>query len=393
MTFTLNTVAARAKLKPRNAPYYTKLAKGSFLGYRKLAGESTGTWTARYREDDTDQQHWCSLGAFDHLSPSERFAAAKDAAEAWCKHLGMGGAPEIVSVKAACEEYVAHVRSMKGHKAADDIAARFDRWVYSNTALARIELPKLGRSTIEKWRKGLAEKPVRVNHDVENPVTRPRAPSSINRDMTALRAALNRAHDLGHVTSDLAWRQALKPIQKANGRRDLYLDIGQRRTLLNSAEEDIRHFMQGMALVPLRPGALAVLTVAHFNKRLGVLTVGKDKAGKDRRIALPETTAAFFAEMTKDKLPGAPLLSRANGKPWDKDSWKKPIKAAAEAAELPAEVTAYTLRHSVITDLVTGGLDMFTTAQLSGTSVEMIESHYGHLKETVATPALAALAL
>jgi len=36
---------------------------------------------------------------------------------------------------------------------------------------------------------------------------------------------------------------------------------------------------------------------------------------------------------------------------------------------------------------------MFTTAQLSGTSVEMIERHYGHLKQAVATPALAALAL
>ena len=74
-----------------------------------------------------------------------------------------------------------------------------------------------------------------------------------------------------------------------------------------------------------------------------------------------------------------------------KDAWKKPIKAAA--AVLPNTVTAYTLRHSVITDLVTNGLDLLTVAQLSGTSVTMIEKHYGHHRADHAAKALAGLAL
>ncbi len=51
------------------------------------------------------------------------------------------------------------------------------------------------------------------------------------------------------------------------------------------------------------------------------------------------------------------------------------------------------MRHSVITDLVTGGLDLLTVALLSGTSVAMIERHYGHLRAEHAAPALATLAL
>ena len=78
---------------------------------------------------------------------------------------------------------------------------------------------------------------------------------------------------------------------------------------------------------------------------------------------------------------------------WNKDMWKGPIKIAAAAAELSPSTTAYTLRHSVITDLVTDGLDLLTVAQLSGTSVTMIERHYGHLRADHAAAALARLEL
>ena len=78
---------------------------------------------------------------------------------------------------------------------------------------------------------------------------------------------------------------------------------------------------------------------------------------------------------------------------WNKDAWKHPVKAAAGAAKLPEGTTAYTLRHSTITDLVHGGLDLLTVAQISGTSVRMIEKNYGHLRGDVAADALAKLAL
>ena len=138
---------------------------------------------------------------------------------------------------------------------------------------------------------------------------------------------------------------------------------------------------------------MATLTVDKVNIQLGILTVGKDKAGRDRKIKLPPTTASIFSSLTKDKLPTAPLLTQYNGQAWGKDNWKKPIKTAAAAAGLPDAVTAYTLRHSVITDLVTNGLDLLTVAQLSGTSVAMIEKHYGHHREEHAAKALAGLNL
>lgn len=70
-----------------------------------------------------------------------------------------------------------------------------------------------------------------------------------------------------------------------------------------------------------------------------------------------------------------------------------PIKEAARAADLPDSTTAYAMRHSTLTNLVTGGLDLLSVAQISGTSVAMIERHYGHLNADRAAAALAGLTL
>ena len=392
MAHRIDTVEARSKLKPRRPPYWQKLSGGCHLGYRKMTTGSDGTWLAQAYDPETQKQTRRSLGVFEHLTDGQRFDAAKKAAEAWFEHLGKGGTLDSSTVKKACEDYVSHVRAAKGDTQADDIEARFTRWVYSDR-IAAIELPKLTRKHVDAWRAALMKAPVVVNPHAEEPTERKRAASSVNRDMTALRAAFNHAHDNAAVTNDLAWRVALRPIENADGRRDAYLDRKQRLALIDKATADVGLFLKALALVPLRPGALAALTVASFDKRLGVLTIGKDKAGRDRRIKLPENIAAFFVERSKDKTPGAPLLARADGKAWDKDAWKKPIKAAVIAAELPGSITAYAMRHSAITDLVTGGLDLLTVAQLSGTSVAMIERHYGHLRADHAAAALATLVL
>lgn len=149
-----------------------------------------------------------------------------------------------------------------------------------------------------------------------------------------------------------------------------------------------------MSLIPLRPGAVASLTVANFDKRLGVLSIGKDKSGRDRKIALPVTTADFLAKQCKGKTPTAPLVCRSDGQFWDKDAWKKPFKTAAKAAHLPTDATAYALRHSTITDLIVlHKLDTITVALISGTSLLMIEKHYGHLQNDRAANALAGLSI
>lgn len=391
MTYRIDTVEGRSRLKIRIPPYWQKLSTSCHIGFRKSSG-SDGSWLAQVYEPSTKKQTRQSFGTLDHLPSHLRFDAAKKKAEEWFEHLGRGGSSKTVSVRMACEKYVQHLEDAGSAKSAADIEARFRRLIYEDK-IANIALTKLTRKAVEDWRNRLTKKPVLTNPYLDTSLTRTRSPSTVNREMAALRAALNNAYDNSEVTHDTAWRVALRAIENAGSRRDTYLDKEQRAALIAQADKSVGDFLRSLSLVPLRPGALASLHVGNLNIQLGVLTIGKDKAGGDRKIKLPPSTATVFAKFAKDKLPTAPLLSRSDGQAWNKDAWKKPIKAAAEAAGLSESVTAYTLRHSVITDLVTNGLDLLTVAQLSGTSVAMIEKHYGHHRADHAAKALAGLAL
>lgn len=50
-------------------------------------------------------------------------------------------------------------------------------------------------------------------------------------------------------------------------------------------------------------------------------------------------------------------------------------------------------RHSLTIDLIRARLQILTMAQLSGTSIAMIEKHYGHLVRDDAEEALASIAI
>ena len=390
MATRIDTVASRRKLKPRRGPYWHRLNKGCHVGFRKMTSGGHGSWLARAKDEEATVQHvYKPLGEFLELANHLRFDAATKAAQAWFEHLGRGGIAADATVAEACARYVTHLRTHKTDRAANDAEARFRNYVLDKAKLASTELTKLTPMQLEAWRKALKELPTRSGGHRGDL----RSDSTLNRDMTCFRAALNLAFLDGLVTSDFAWRSKLRPIKNADRRRELYLDRAQRLKFIERAPADLAAFLRGLCQLPLRPGALAKLTASDYDKHLKVLRVGQDKAGKDRRIKMPDVTAAFFDESCKGKLPSAPLLARADGKAWNKDAWKGLVKESVLGAKLPEGTTAYTLRHSVISDLVHDGLDLLTVAQISGTSVAMIERHYGHLRSEVAVTALARLAL
>lgn len=388
MALDLSKVGERERLKIQREPHWQRLHNGCFLGFRPSKRGYGGTWIARAYDEDAGKYHVKSLGDFGGRPKNEMFAAAKKAAESYWELVAAGGIARasLESVADACRDYAA---------SRPEAAQRFGRYVYGDP-IAKIKLNKLHRRHLLEWRERLASCPSLVTRrKSDNAEYRKRAASTINRDMVVLRAALAQILPLGAPNTEAAWQEALKPIPNANGRRTLYLDREQRKELIRHIAPEAEPFVRALCLLPLRPGAMANLTVADFDVRTSELTIGKDKTGKARRILLPPITKIVFASQVtnKHKLPNAPLFMRANGAAWDKNSWKRPIAEAVKHAGLPRGVTAYTLRHSTITDLVSDGLPLLTIAQISGTSAEMIERHYGHLASDAAVKALGKLSL
>ncbi len=382
----LSRVGDRSKLKPQREPHWQRLRAGCFLGFRPSKRGGKGKWIARVYDEDRGRYHVKSLGDYGTLQGNEMFAAAKRDTESIADLVESGGNPVVLieTVADACREYAASRLDAEG---------RFKRHIYGDP-IAKTKLCKLRRRHLREWRNRLEEKPALVSRrkNGENNY-RARAASSVNRDMAALRAALAAMLPQGAPQTDSAWQEALKPTPNADGRRTLYLDRKERRKLLAEIDPEAEPFIRALCLLPLRPGALASLQTRDFERRTNELTIGKDKNGKPRRIKLPSDAAQLVTKQAQKKAPEAPIFARSNGKPWDRHTWKKPIHAAAKKAGLPKDTTAYTLRHSTITDLVMAGLPLLTIAQISGTSAEMIERHYGHLISEAALQALDTLAL
>lgn len=386
MALDLSKVGERERLNVQREPHWQRLRAGCFLGFRPSKRGGKGTWIARAYDEDSRKYRVKSLGDMGTLAGNEMFAAAKKEAEAHAELVETGGEvrAKVLTVADACREY-AKPRPEAGH--------RFRRYVYDDP-IAKVKLAKLRRRHVKEWRERLEAQPALVSRRKEGEaIHRKRALSTVNRDMAVLRAALAKVLSPGAPNSEAAWQEALKAIPNANGRRTLYLDRGQRRKLVEKTDAEAAPFVRALCLLPLRPGALAALTAGDFDERTSELTIGKDKTGRPRRIQLPTLSNTLLTAQSANKLPSAPLFMRSNGRAWDKDSWKLPIAAAVAAAGLPSATSAYTLRHSTITDLVSAGLPLLTIAQISGTSAEMIERHYGHLASDAAVKALGELAL
>ncbi len=384
----LSRVGAREALKPRpsNEPHWQRVRNGCFLGYRPSKQHGTGTWIARAYDEHSRKYQRKALGDFGTLAPRDMFTAAKREAEAFADLIESGGfkPQRSETVHEACRAYA---------KERPDAEGRFRRHVYSDP-IAKVKIDRLRRRHLKEWRARLEQKPALVSRSKRGPKRyRDRSRSAINRDMVPLRAALFQVLPPGPPGTEAAWQEALAPIRNADTQRTLYLDLSQRRALLGHMATEAAPFVKALCMIPLRPGAMASLAAGDFDKRTRELTIGKDKSGRPRRIIVPESVADLMSENAKKKAPAEALFMRSNGGRWTKEQWNAPIRAAAAEAKLPAGITAYTLRHSVITDLVNGGLPILTVAQISDTSVEMIERHYGHLNRSAAEQALAGLAL
>lgn len=367
----IHKVGVRRALRPRREPYWgPPLARGRYVGFRKIAG-GEGSWIARAREDD-GHQRYKSLGIATGVLD---YAAACNEARRWFADLEAGVSDEAITVAQACREYVEDRRREKGDASARDAEMRFARTVYE-TELGRRPLSKVRTNHILVWRDSLLL-----------------AKPSANRTLTALKAALNLAVRRRRVSAVAAreWGDA-RPFRAVGKRRDLFLDLKQRRALLAAAGEGaLRDLLEASLLTGARAGELVNATRAQFDARTGSMTfIGKTGT---RTVPLGPPAVTLFKRLARDKLPAARLLARDDGKAWAHSDWDELVREAAVAAKLPSGTCLYTLRHSFITQALTDGMATLDVARLVGTSIGMIEKHYGHLVASAARERLAQVRL
>jgi len=328
--------------------------------------------------------------------PGVTVDAARTRARAVLAETDQHGAPLAVAkpkadttVADACRDYVATLKKDGRDTAAADADRRFERCLYADK-LGKVRLTDLHQDHIEAWRDrvergDLPDLPVKRGRP---PVAKPLAKSSVNRMRTVLVAALNHAVARRKASPDVAFEwNAVKPLKDASQRRGLYLERTQRRALLEAAEGPVRDLIECVALTGCRPGDPSLCLRSDYDGRTA--SVRFRSKDHDRKIPLSPAATTLFDRLAKGKLPKAHLFTQDGTKAWTADAWSEPVREAAARAGLPAGVTLYTLRHCWITDAIVGGMDLLTVAKLAGTSLAMIEKHYGHLVQGAARDKLA----
>jgi integrase len=414
----LDSRAARERLKPRGKPYYRAIEPGLHLGYRKVKGrpgqQVAGTWVVRRY---SGQQAY----TVERIGVADDFADADGAAvlsfkqgqdEARRRHSAAAKATKTpagpLTVRTAVEEYLAFLEDNR--KSARD--SRYKAEASILPALGDIEIGALTTASIRKWHRDLAKVPPRLrtkpgqeqrHREVDDSdEAKRRRRSTANRILTVLKAALNHQFNEGHVTSDVEWRR-VAPFESVDAARVRYLSLAESQRLINAAEQDFRPLIKAALMSGARYGELTRLLVEDFNPDSETLLIRKSKSGKARHIELTAEGAAFFkrttmvraAELAKHHAEQATqrgqeppldgdgpvlLFAHEDGAAWGKSHQARPMQGACTAAKITPRISFHGLRHTWASHAVMNGVPLLVVAKNLGHSdTRMVEKHYGHL--------------
>ena len=269
-----------------------------------------------------------------------------------------------LTVLHACYRFAAKVRAAKGDHAANELMARYRRWVEPDP-LAGCTLSQLTSEEFDQFRLRLISAPV-TGADSK---LRPRQPATAFRDLAAVRAALNQAVADGLVIDDSAWRSALQVTREASRHLLPYITPSLRGQFIAVASKSFRPMAQALCLLPLPPSALISLKVACFDVATEQFQIGSLAGDVPQKLALPPDISSFLTEATRNRSGSERLIVRSNGTAWSIRALSRRVQRSARAAEFPTSSPTQALRHSVISDMLHSGISYAHVSQLSGISV------------------------
>ncbi|MFD1950666.1 tyrosine-type recombinase/integrase [Sphingomonas arantia] len=383
----LDTRAARDRLPVKAEPYWKMLNEGEHLGYYR--GVRVAKWVARYRKPRAAGGYAkTTLAEADDDSDADGskimdYRQAQAAARAWFELVARGGPKQgPFTVGDALTEYLAKFRgkSIVSTRSRVETVVRPD-W-------DTVEVAQLTQKQVADWHRARAASPAKLRTGkfalkqneretvTEDAIRRRR--STANRDLTVLKAALNRAADERTGLPTEAWRN-VKPFANVDAAKLRYLSDEEVRLVVNAVDPVIRKLVQAALLTGARYGELTAAKVRDFDQQANALWLLDTKAGKPRIVYLEAEGVRLFKQLAHGREAGDLLLPRGDGKRWGHSQQTRYMKAACVAAKIePAGF--HDLRRTYGARLALRGVPMAVIAEALGHADERItRKHYAHL--------------
>jgi integrase len=364
----LETRTTRLKLRVQRKPYFTTIAPGIGLGYRRNVG--AGTWSVR--ASDGHGGNWLKSFAVadDHEEANGEsvldFWMAQDKARTIAR-AGEGSSGERpATVGEALDAYEADLRA-RGGAMGNVTRVRFN--VPSTLAARPVGL--LTAKELRAWRDRLVKASM--------------APASADRTARALAAALSlAARDDPRITNATAWKTGLARLPDAEQSRNVILPDSAIRVVVAAAYEvdpAFGLFVELAAVTGARASQLLRVEVCDLQDgtapRLMVPTSRKGRRRKTERrpLPIPPALARALRQAAAGRPGNAPLLLRTDGSHWPALDLVM-FRRAAKQAGLDLDVTPYCLRHSSIVRQLVAGVPLRLVAASHDTSTAIIERNY-----------------
>ena len=376
----LESATSRRKLVVRKKPYWLKLSPGIALGYRR--NEGPGTWSVR--SSDGHGRLWEKrLALADDLESAApphvlTFWDAQKVALALARkqpHSSDEGCP--ITVAEALDRYQEDLKARGGSIYNAGMPRK-----HLSTVLLSKPVALLGANELKQWRDSL------IGGRLQ--------PSSINRMLKSLRAALSLAARLdtriqNATREGSACRRCPMPIATATS----FARRSDQRAGAAAYAHDraLGLYVDTLAVTGARPSQAARLTVADLitasakAPRLMMPLSGKGRspnraARKAQRVPVPITPAlaSQLKQASKGRAADAPLLLQADGRSWGErpsENYRDAVREIVACVGLDAEtVTLYATRHSSIVRQLLAGVPIRIVAVSHDTSVAAIEKTY-----------------
>ena len=251
------------------------------------------------------------------------------------------------------------------------IATLTERLRHAERAFGAVPLRELERMSgdVAAWK---TRQPERVRHD----------------RVRALSQALGAAVRWGHMTVNpvpLAGRNPQPPPRPIRAYTRAELDA-----ITAELAPQYAPLPVFVAATGLRPEEWIALERRDVDRRGRALTIARTMSGGEivelaktnaSRRQVPLSLRAIAAlDMVPARLDTPLLFAAARGGPIDLHNWSRRVWAPAiEAAGIARPARTYDLRSTFASDALAAGVSVFELARIMGTSVRMIELHYGAL--------------
>lgn len=161
------------------------------------------------------------------------------------------------------------------------------------------------------------------------------------------------------------------------------------RKILAAALPHYRPLIQALKDTGARPGELIAARATDFRPEIGAFVFHKESTRrreqfahktakkKDRTIFLTGETLSTVKELVQ-RFPAGPLFRKKSGRPFQKFNVVDRFIKLQKKLKMP-HLTAYSYRHQFATDMLKGGCDVDSLAEMMGNSAMVIRQHYSHL--------------